>query len=182
MKGIFPGITQQRVQNYLHQYGKELDEKCIQMYEQRQVVPCRAGVTILTVLLTCFMMAQSLFCINLYRYMRWLRLSQSDNQAFLSATVWAEMRKSVSYKVDISVDQFGVVVEAQCECGAGQGPTAHCKHVACTLHAAQQFASSGQVPLCEPVTTQVNFPHAILAMLNMQVMDHVSYCACWKPV
>ena len=149
------------------------------MYEQRQVVPCRAGVAILTVLLTCFMMAQSLFCINLYRYMRWLRLSQSDNRDFLSATVWAEMRKSVSYKVDISVDQFGVVVEAQCECGAGQGPTAHCKHVACTLHSAQQFASSGQVPLCDH---SGKFPPAILAMLNMQAMDHVSYCACWKPV
>ena len=116
--------------------------------------------------------------------MRWLRDLQSDNRAFLSAKVWAEMWKSVSYKVDISVDQFGVVVEAQCECSAGQGPTAHCKHVACTLHAAQQFASSGQVPLCdcELVSTQVNFPPAILAMLNMQAMDHVSYCVCWKPV
>ena len=74
------------------------------------------------------------------------------------------------------MDQFGVVVEAKCECGAGQGPSAHCKYVACTLPAAQQFASSGHVLLCELVSIQVNFLHAILAMLNMQAMDHVSSC------
>jgi len=90
------------------------------------------------------------------RYMRCLRLAILDSQSFVSAIVWAEMRKSVAYKVDVCIDSRGVVVEAQCECGAGQGPSAHCKHVACVLYAAEQFATSGSTPVCEVTCTQVS--------------------------
>lgn len=78
----------------------------------------------------------------------------SGGLTYLTSTVWAEMRKAVSYKVDVSLDGSGVVQEAQCECGAGQGPTAHCKHVACVLFAGVQFLATGQV-LCEVTCTQV---------------------------
>ena len=35
------------------------------------------------------------------------------------------MKKSISYKVDVCLDQHLVATEAQCECDAGQGSTAH---------------------------------------------------------
>ena len=81
-------------------------------------------------------------------------MTKAGDDTFISSVVWAEMKKSVSYTVDIHLDKNGVVDEAQCECGAGQGPTAHCKHVAAVLYAAVQFSTTGQV-LCEVTCTQV---------------------------
>ena len=41
---------------------------------------------------------------------------------------------SATREEDISIDSNQVIDEAQCECGAGQGPTTHCKHVDCMRH------------------------------------------------
>ena len=57
----------------------------------------------------------------LHRYLRWVRACHSEvsddtgtcSYQFVTATVWAEMRKTVSYKVDIKVDKHGVIVESQ---------------------------------------------------------------------
>lgn len=43
------------------------------------------------------------------------------------------MKKALVYSVDVKLDSHGVVQESQCECGAGMGPNAHCKHVMLTL-------------------------------------------------
>jgi len=72
----------------------------------------------------------------------------------IGSVVWAEMKKQTSYKVDISLDTHGVVHEAQCECGAGQGPTAHCKHVTTVLYALHRLSVDGSV-LTEQTCTQV---------------------------
>ena len=53
---------------------------------------------------------------------------------FIGSIMWTEMKKSTSYQVDIALDQHDIVEAAQCECGAGQGPTAHCKHVLTLLY------------------------------------------------
>lgn len=90
----------------------------------------------------------------LFRYMRCLRMAHSNQCSFWTSVVWAEMRKAVSYKVDVSIDARGVIQETQCECGAGQGPSAHCKHVVCVLFAVVQYAATGEV-LCEVTCTQV---------------------------
>ena len=63
-----------------------------------------------------------------------MRVSKKNESFYITACVWAEMKKSVSYKVDILLDEVFVIQESQCECGAGQGPSAHCKHVACVLY------------------------------------------------
>ena len=52
------------------------------------------------------------------------------------------------------VDTHGVILEAQCECGAGQGPSAHCKHIGLTLHGYRQFLEHGEL-LTELTCTQV---------------------------
>jgi len=43
------------------------------------------------------------------------------------------MKKRIAYKVDVSLDAHGVITECQCECAAGMGAEAHCKHVATVL-------------------------------------------------
>ena len=57
---------------------------------------------------------------------------------YISSVVWAEMRKQNSYKV----------------CGAGQGPSAHCKHVTTVLYALRRLTADGTI-LTEQTCTQV---------------------------
>lgn len=46
------------------------------------------------------------------RWLRWLRMATNGNAIFISSVVWAEMKKSTSYKVDISLNMDGIVQEA----------------------------------------------------------------------
>lgn len=80
--------------------------------------------------------------------------TQAQGVSFFSGCVWAEMKKTVSYKVDLAVNSHGVIEEAQCECAVGQGPTAHCKHVGCVLYGLIQFSSKQEL-LTEQTCTQV---------------------------
>ena len=64
------------------------------------------------------------------------------------------MSKSVSYTVDICLDMNMIVQEAQCECGAGQGPVAQCKHIGCVLYALHMFDDNKEI-LSEQTCTQV---------------------------
>ena len=73
----------------------------------------------------------------------------------MQSTVWAEMRKSVSYRVDISLNEDGIIQETQCECGAGQGPSADCKHVVTVLFGLTCFTATADV-LTELTCTQVS--------------------------
>jgi len=95
-------------------------------------------------------------CQQLYeqRYVRVVRVSPQNSMYYISSVVWAEMRKQNSYKVDISVDAHAIVAEAQCECGAGQGPSAHCKHVTTVLYALSRLTADGTI-LTEQTCTQV---------------------------
>ena len=49
------------------------------------------------------------------------------------------MKLNVVYIVDAQFDNNGVVQACQCDCGAGMGPHAHCKHVACVLYVLARF-------------------------------------------
>lgn len=97
-----------------------------------------------------------LITLSVFRYIRFVRKAvTSDERAhFFQSVLWAEMKKSVTYTVDIQVSHEGVIVEGQCECGAGQGPSAHCKHVGATLYALDAFLTTGNL-ICEQTCTQV---------------------------
>jgi len=88
------------------------------------------------------------------RYTRFVRVAHASNLYYTGSVVWAEMKKQTSYKVDISLDTHGVVHEAQCKCGAGQGHTAHCKHVTTVLYALHRLSVDGSV-LTEQTCTRV---------------------------
>lgn len=86
--------------------------------------------------------------------MRATEYPDGNDITFITSMVWAEMRKTVSYKVDISLNPDAVIQESQCECGAGQGPTAHCKHVTAVLFGLASFCKEGTI-LTELTCTQV---------------------------
>jgi hypothetical protein len=70
------------------------------------------------------------------RFIRTIRFRHVDNKTYISSRVSAEMTKKLCvYNVDVLLDVHGVVQESQCECTAGTGPNAHCKHVAVVLYA-----------------------------------------------
>ena len=55
------------------------------------------------------------------------------------------MKKTVAYCVDIGLDQDGFIAEAQCECAAGVGPNAHCKHVVTVICALLDNSKTGNM-------------------------------------
>ena len=88
------------------------------------------------------------------RYLRYVRVVRWNDLYYIASSVWAEMKKHTNYKVDICIDAHGIVQEAQCECGAGQGPSAHCKHIVTVLYGLQKLCAD-EVILTEQTCTQV---------------------------
>ena len=69
------------------------------------------------------------------QFLRSIRIGQHGEDTYIIGRVSAEMSKKAVYKTDVKLDTFGVVTACQCECGAGEGLEAHCKHVAVVLYA-----------------------------------------------
>jgi putative phage-type endonuclease len=124
MRELVPTMTVDRVKGYLNKFSKPLDKKVIDLYNER--------------------------------FVRYVRMASEDKSSriFIASVVWAEMRKSTAYKVDLSLDCHAIVQQAQCECGAGQGPNAHCKHVAAVLYGLTAFCETGDI-VTELTCTQV---------------------------
>jgi hypothetical protein len=87
------------------------------------------------------------------RYIRYLRVSPFDRLHYITGNVWAEMKNRSRTKSTFH-GLHGLVSEAQCECGAGQGPSAHCKHVLMVLYGLHRLAADGTV-VTEQTCTQV---------------------------
>ena len=83
--------------------------------------------------------------IDLYedKFLIYLRLCRSDSLDFIRSACRAEMKKTVNYIVDISLKKNGYVQGTQCECGAGEGPYGHCKHIRAVLYACCKFIKTG---------------------------------------
>ena len=120
-KPILRGIKIETLTNYLSGFEKKLDaEKIKGMHDKRFIRNVRHA-------------------------------EDHDSEGlFLRGSVWAEMSKNTSYVVDIKLDGLMVIEEAQCECGAGAGPTAHCKHVQVLFHALANFITG--LPLITDLT------------------------------
>lgn len=78
---------------------------------------------------------------------------------FVRAECRAEMKLKVTYLIDVCIDKDGVVKECQCECGAGMGPHAHCKHVAAVLYGLVKFSESGDFVTAQSCTQQLQTFH-----------------------
>lgn len=69
------------------------------------------------------------------------------------------MKKKVIYNVDVSVDDHGVLLECQCDCGAGMGPEAHCKHVCLVIYALVKFTQSKHITVRKTCTEMLQTFH-----------------------
>jgi hypothetical protein len=95
--------------------------------------------------------------VNLYkdRHLLSLRVAEENTNCYFRARFCAEMKKSVIYVVDIVLDISGVIVECQCECAVGMGPTAHCKHVCALFYGLSQISMGNCVVLHETCTQKL---------------------------
>ena len=58
-----------------------------------------------------------------------------------------EMQKDCIYNLQMSIDQNSFdITSASCDCPAGKGPTASCKHVGALCYALVEFCASGKTP------------------------------------
>lgn len=94
---------------------------------------------------------------NLYdeRYFKTARLATDYNKYYVHALCKAQMKKHVTYNVDVLIDSNTVITECQCECAAGMGPTAHCKHICALLYGLYFFSQTKEFLLEETCTKQV---------------------------
>lgn len=92
---------------------------------------------------------------NLYknRFLKYIRLARQNSLFYVKSDCRAQMKKTVSYDIDVCIDLDGTVKEAQCECAAGMGPSAHCKHISALLYALFKFSTSKEI-LTEETCTQ----------------------------
>ena len=95
------------------------------------------------------------------KFLVYIRSAKDNNIFYLRSACRAEMSKSVTYKIDISFDCDGHIYQSQCECAAGMGPSAHCKHVCTVLHAATVFGRSRNVIVEQTCTEKLQTFHHV---------------------
>ena len=77
-----------------------------------------------------------------------LSFSTERGNIFFSGIVNAEMRSKCSYNIKIAVEEeTGEIVHSECECPAGKGPNATCKHVVGALIVVVLLKEKGEVSL-----------------------------------
>jgi hypothetical protein len=92
-------------------------------------------------------------------FLRYFRMSTVNDSVFIKSSCHAEMKKGVCYTIDIELNSGGSILEAQCECAAGMGPQAHCKHVCATLYAATMFLKKKTIKTEETCTQKLQSFH-----------------------
>lgn len=93
------------------------------------------------------------------KFLRYVRHVGNTDGHFIHACCHSEMRKATSYFIDIKLDEKGIPQECQCDCGAGQGPDAHCKHVQALLLGLSKITSSGEIATEETCTQRLQTFH-----------------------
>lgn len=85
-------------------------------------------------------------------FLRSCQFHKANNEIYFRAQCCAEMKKSVEYDVNIHVNLSEcAIIKSQCQCPAGIGPGAACKHVSALLYAIEYYAVTGEtlhVTLC----------------------------------
>ena len=92
-------------------------------------------------------------------FLHCVRMTEKEDTIFIKARCAAEMRKKVVYEIDVSLDQYGVILECQCDCGAGMGPSAHCKHVCAALFGLIEFSDSKHIKFRASCTSKLQTFH-----------------------
>lgn len=79
---------------------------------------------------------------------------------YFSGIVAASMKKRTSYCFQLKLNNFGEVINSDCECAAGKGPHCTCKHVAAICYFLITAKCTGKILLQKSCTSQLqNFHH-----------------------
>lgn len=77
-------------------------------------------------------------------FVKIIRCHKNGNNVYIIGLCSAEMKTSQDYEVKIQIDYvLREVIWAQCQCPAGIGPLAACKHVSATLHGVEHYVVTG---------------------------------------
>ena len=98
-------------------------------------------------------------CSCIFRFVRYAKSSKGKGYTFVRMQVRAEMKKTVTYDTDIQLDPDGTIIACQCDCTAGMGPEAHCKHIRTVLYGLLQFTSHGYIHVELSCTDQLQSFH-----------------------
>ena len=101
-------------------------------------------------------------CKDLYDlgFINFIRSSHCDtDKVYFRSECRASMKVHVVYLIDISIDSQGIILNSQCECGAGMGPNAHCKHVCAVLYGLVKFVDSHTFTTFQTCTQQLQTFH-----------------------
>ena len=83
-----------------------------------------------------------------------------EGKVFIQMLIRAEMRKQMRYHVHVVLDDEGAVVQANCECTAGGGSRARCKHVATCMYGLESLARTKNMRLEATCTQAAQIWHA----------------------
>ena len=91
-------------------------------------------------------------------------VAEKDSRCFLQCQVMSEMTKKTRYMVKVIMSPTGTVLNSHCECTAGAGNKAKCKHVAVVLFGMEGLARTGQLTMqksCTDVPQQWHQPAVV---------------------
>lgn len=83
-----------------------------------------------------------------------LRVAFEGNYAYFHAQCKAQMKKLL-YIVLLKMDNDGMIEESHCECAAGSGIEAHCKHVFTVLHGIEDMVRTKTIILHKVCTEEL---------------------------
>ena len=86
-------------------------------------------------------------------------MNVKPSHVFFTGMTAAAMKTKVSYNYRLVVSTEGDLVNADCECPAGKGPSASCKHVACVALMLKSFVSDGTMTLSKSCTEMLRSFH-----------------------
>ena len=79
------------------------------------------------------------------RFLVSLQYAGSGEQYFFKGKVRAQMKKTMIYETRLEISGSGTAKHGSCECVAGSGSHAQCKHVGVVLFAIEHFLKTGEV-------------------------------------
>lgn len=86
------------------------------------------------------------------------RLAEENGDYYVTGMVSSEMRKTIVYNVVVKLKNH-LILEAQCECAAGMGPYAQCKHILVVICGIIDMHQNKSIKLKGSVTSSLQTFH-----------------------
>ncbi|XP_069683907.1 uncharacterized protein [Periplaneta americana] len=92
------------------------------------------------------------------KYLLCVRIASVNTFSFVKSRVASSYKSNIVYNVDVKVKDSSI---DECECAAGMGPSAHCKHVCTVLCALMDFTKTKTMKTQETCTSKLQAFHKV---------------------